>query len=806
MLNEYFSIVGHDANILLVSLSSYELERPNSNILANIRGEYFRNGNVPKNKVTETWGNVSCKYVYGLSKGAPLRWKKYERDVLVEYVELKADHYIVESINPVDYFVQKRTYFLRNHKWVKSEFMLWNQADPDKVIKPHKTTDNTNLLLVEKGYEIILYPCIMPQNAIEERELRRRTRVPEVICYTDVGYFYYAPKEEAIEWAQTLYQVREDLKNANDGAVDENVDLVNGFNVDMDAIQYGGAVKIDISAEAAEIEAEFDNMLDSAQSDQATMLPIEEPTQEEVFVEKQPELEQLDDIIDNKNTESIDHGLTYDEHDFDYLFNDSYKPSEKQVDEEKNNDDNSLFDDIFNDDLFSKDQLEIPLMKSYDPLEEKSTDDINETYNDITNTTPWQVDKIISVSSVKKYYYTGDIENGNRHGIGRTAMESGRTAYEGHYKNDKRDGFGVYYYKTGKLCHIGDWTQNKRNGLGIAFNSSGESVLVGKWKDNEQVGTGVQLDGDGNIMFVGQTKDGKKNGVGISIDSNGSLFVASYKDNENSTKGTLFNDKGELVYNGEIVDGMPNGMGTSFDSDGNVEYRGNWVNGLYHGKGEFFLEAGSVVFKGDYKEGTRDGEGCEYKDGRKIYEGTYVDGLRNGFGNEYFNGELIYSGNYFDGVKTGYGVETINGRVYTGIWGNDTYNGLGVLYAEDGYVYAGHFKDGKLSGRANIVSNGIVVIEAVYKDGECIFIRKYSEDGQRLIFEGTVRDGVPNGMGREFSNNGEIIFEGIYKNGRPVHAGKVILKPLAPLEVCDELKETDYENFRKVTPHSPNKE
>ncbi|MCR5635683.1 MAG: hypothetical protein K6F76_00665 [Clostridiales bacterium] len=840
MSEKYINTLSRDTHILVASLLTFDMERQNSNVLANVRREYFKNGFVPKSKVTESWGGISCKYLYGLSKSFPLKWQKFEGETLIEFVELANDYYCVETISPVDFFTQKKQYFSREHEWIKTEYLVWNQVSPARVLKAHRTSMNINLISEEKGVETILYPCLMPQNDREMNRMKEVAEVPDVACHTTKGYYYYAPYDKAVLWGQTLERVREELRGDID-VYDENVDREAGFDIDIDSVSANGDYKIDITRAASEMNTSFDEEYDSVD-----LAKLNRKSKTPYFYNDADPRPRMVNMQNDIPTAYEDVPA-----DIDGVFNDMYDNDEgyypqeepanydmpqdySYTEEQQPYNEPYSGSDVPQDDYNAFDYGDVNpepenyADNSYIPEEEPAKapvddalqqgDSTNIDYNnERLDEVAVQPDRVVSDASGGSYYYTGELKDGLRDGYGRTAMEKGNTAYEGEYKNDKRDGVGAYYYKSGKLCHVGQWKKNKRSGFGMALNSSQDVITVGKWINNKQEGIQANINREGDFEFIGAVSEGVKNGLGMRFDGD-RLIVESYENGIPKKSCCIFDADGKLLYNGEIKDNKRNGYGVSYNENGMPEYSGAWTDDVYnglgrlvyddgrategyfengkpHGKCRLYSSNGYMIYDGEIENGEYNGKGKLYKNGKLIYDGGFKNGLKNGEGNEYSNGRLVYSGSFFDDVRKGFGTAEDGDKIYTGMWDNNTYNGCGMLFSGEAQGYVGSFLNGKPAGRVNIISNGVVVSRCLFRDNECVFIKRYTDDGKTLIYEGAIRDGVPHGMGREFDNDGNKIFEGIYKKGVKQRSANIVMKELEPLDRCDELADTDYNKY-----------
>lgn len=93
--------------------------------------------------------------------------------------------------------------------------------------------------------------------------------------------------------------------------------------------------------------------------------------------------------------------------------------------------------------------------------------------------------------------YTGDVENGQRHGLGTFYYHTG-DRYEGEFHQGVKHGLGIYYYHSGDR-YRGAFANDRMHGRGKYFNWNGE-IYEGEFKDGMRHGAGIFHHSDGTIV------------------------------------------------------------------------------------------------------------------------------------------------------------------------------------------------------------------------------------------------------------------------------------------------------------------
>lgn len=420
-----------------------------------------------------------------------------------------------------------------------------------------------------------------------------------------------------------------------------------------------------------------------------------------------------------------------------------------------------------------------------------------------------------------KICYVGDWENNRRNGVGISFNHNDRSMLVGSWENDCPTGMCAQFDKNGSFSFAGRWESGSREGVGVLYTPESGGVFVSSWENDVLSDKGTVFDSKGNLVYNGSWKKGARNGKGTQYDRNGLVvYSGEWKNNKYNGQGTLNLPNGCKIV-GEFEMGKIHGYAVVTNKKGKKLYEGEWKNNRYDGQGKLFntrdgswcegnfskgehvgilsgySKDGVLLYTGEWRENKFHGKGISYENGEKVYEGQWVGGIKSGSGKEFSDGKCVYIGGFENNMRNGFGTSfNADGSVeYSGLWTDGYYDGVGLLYASGEPRYAGSFIMGTLSGRVNVISNGIVVKECIYTNGECVYMREYTDDGLTLKYDGHVKKGLYEGMGCGFSAYGEKYFEGIFKKNEPFKNMKVSLRKLEKLEYCEEVSESDYNEY-----------
>lgn len=319
------------------------------------------------------------------------------------------------------------------------------------------------------------------------------------------------------------------------------------------------------------------------------------------------------------------------------------------------------------------------------------------------------------------------------------------------------------------------------------------------------------------ILFAGQSLSGQEE----IIPEGHKIFY--YENGNKSSEGLMF-------------DGKPDGNWKTYHENGILKSEGNRRNFLLDSTWKFYDESGKLVLLINYAAGTKNGQRITYREKEFVSE-NFVNDIKQGLTTYYYPDSTVYKTiNFADGREDGLAKEYAeDGRVITltaykkgyvvsreRINRMDSENrkqGLWKFFHENGFVklegkYTNDLKDGyfkeydekgkllytskwvegekqddvaelvRLEVAKDYYPNGQVAIMQTYRNGVAQGVRReYDEEGNIVagaffkdgnkIAEGITRnDGVRDGEWKDFYDNGNLRAEGIYKDGLKVGVWK----------------------------------
>ena len=300
------------------------------------------------------------------------------------------------------------------------------------------------------------------------------------------------------------------------------------------------------------------------------------------------------------------------------------------------------------------------------------------------------------------------------------------------------NGKNIFYYENGKISSEGNFKNGKPEGLWKTYFETGELKSIGNRKNS-------LLDSVWNFY--------NKEGV--------LLKAINYKNDvfEGVTKN--YNTEGFLVKTENFIAGKKEGFTYTFFENGNIKSKTNYINNKKEGLAfEYNLEGTPVRisrYENDFirttdvinqvdKNGLKQGKYMEFYEGldQVKWEGEYLNDLKNGYFREYSKkGILLSTTKYSLGEVVENAEELQNLEIRT------TYYANGIISSLNSY------RDGVLEGVSkNYDSSGAVNNAKIYRNG-------------KLLSEGIIDDeGIKQGFWKEyFLETGKVKAEGEFKEG-----------------------------------------
>ena len=279
--------------------------------------------------------------------------------------------------------------------------------------------------------------------------------------------------------------------------------------------------------------------------------------------------------------------------------------------------------------------------------------------------------------------YTGDFENGLRHGVGTLCTDT--HTYKGTWHGNKFHGLGTLHYATGEM-YDGEFSNGLRHGIGRLVEST-RAWYRGEWRHDRKHGRGSWHSDEG--MYEGQFQNGRRHGSGTMTYTNGSTYKGHWSRGVRCGKGHLKGASTE--YMGYWREDEYHGYGT-LQCVSTGTYEGHWKNGRRHKKGRQTSPKGDV-YDGGWSRGRRQGAGTWTLANGDVFEGFWIGGLRNGWG-RFVTKSFTHEGEWRDDMREGSGSETRDGLTYTGHWSKDKRHGVftNADHPSQLWVWGEHFE------------------------------------------------------------------------------------------------------------------
>jgi uncharacterized protein len=256
---------------------------------------------------------------------------------------------------------------------------------------------------------------------------------------------------------------------------------------------------------------------------------------------------------------------------------------------------------------------------------------------------------------------------------------------------------------------------------------------------------------------------------------------------------------GKVSSEGTMRNGKPDGYWKSYYENGQLKSEGNRVNFKLDSTWKFYSDKGVITSELNYKEGIRHGvQKTFYESGALQSEETDSMAVKNGISKFYTEaGKLQKTIPFVKGVEHGMAKEYADdGRIILSTTYRNGYfqkeekinriDKLGMkqgvwkeFYDNDAVKFEGTYKDDRRDGFfKQYAMDGRVLSKEEWRNGELILAKKKEEDKfevKRQYYEtgatkivGTYKKGVPEGVFRQYDEQGNLGGTKVY------HAGKVL--------------------------------
>ena len=789
-----------------VYLLSNDVITKGYDVLFTVRKNYF---DVKKKKKDRVFLNVdgqSIKYNYLIDNNKPLKWVKENDGKVMQKVSANGSgSYILQTLD-FSGAVIKKEYFTNNHIYEKSEYFDGFSQEPYKTIIP-LITDKTAtfaLYLENSKKPITLKSVEMPNDNAILNDLILEVS-PELAANTSEGFTYFCSEDKEKQWNDLLSNYKNNIKlekQEKDIKTKEDRFIFNEENLSIDIENIKLNIK-EIAQPLSKYKKDNDEKVLSSEKTEEIKEEIVKENKEQTIEKSEVKVEKISEETEEEIA-STDFDMCIDnENDLEYISKKEKTP-DKEIKE--NSKDKNLY---------------------YGKLDDnnnrigygRTTTSNGRTLYDGEYLNDMQSGFGVSYYKTGRLNYIGNWLENKKSGFGISIRPTDGCVQVGNYKNDKLEDISVKFDKFGKLMYIGNYKKDERKGFEITVNNS--DIIVTKKEDKMVQNNATILNDNGDLLYTGGLKNNKKDGKGMLFSEDIELvYKGEFKNDEYNGNGALYLENGVTI-TGEFKSGKVCGKAVKRDNDNKVIYDGLFKDSLYNGSGRLYFENGMYkegefvkgnptgdftlytkdnkrIYKGQLTDDIYDGKGVLYNEDEILYSGAFLNGEKYGLGREFEDGICIYMGEFESGLKNGFGTIYKNNKPhYIGYFKNGKKNGNGILYDEKGNKYVGQYKDDKMDGRINVGINNKVVLQCIYQDGQCIYIREYSQEGT-LIFDGNIKNDLKEGMGISFNEYGDKIFEGIFKEDKPYKNMKVITKTFEEITSTDKLDATEYKQFLKV--------
>jgi len=278
------------------------------------------------------------------------------------------------------------------------------------------------------------------------------------------------------------------------------------------------------------------------------------------------------------------------------------------------------------------------------------------------------------------------------------------------------------------------------------------------------------------------------------------LFSSAQTDVDPNGYNIFYYENGQVSSEGNMKDGKPDGYWKTYYKNGVIKSEGNRLNFELDSVWTFYNDSAQVAVQITYLEGRKNGIRRTFHE-EEIVEENFVDDIKQGFTYHYSEDGKLWKEVYFeDGLEEGIGrvFAKNDGRVIQLIYHKKGYitdieninridnarmkQGRWITFYDDWQTYTeGEYKNDLKHGYFKEYSKeGVLLTTAKYIDGilqedvaelaKLDIKREYYPSGNVKIVA-SYKDEVPQGVRREFSEDGKVVAGYIYLDGNIIGEG-----------------------------------
>jgi uncharacterized protein len=276
----------------------------------------------------------------------------------------------------------------------------------------------------------------------------------------------------------------------------------------------------------------------------------------------------------------------------------------------------------------------------------------------------------------------------------------------------KPNGYNVFHFDNGIVSSEGFMKNGKPEGIWKNYYESGKLKSEGKRNNHQLDSTWKFYSEKQFILLELNYRNGKRHGIQkMYYDSAKIRSVESYVDDKRDGVSRYFGPEGKLVREVPFKEGVEEGLAKEYDDEGTVIFISTYKNGFLVKQQEINRKDARGLKQGPWK--------FFYENSQQVkWEGTFKNNLKNGTFREY----------------------DINGKV----------------------IKTEEYLNGELVDMVSINNKGQSVKMEVR--------REYYPNAQDRIV-GTYKNGVPDGVFREYSMEGDVIGSKVYREGKVTGEG-----------------------------------